>query len=332
MDRITIIGMGPIGVSIGLGLKQAGLVSTEVVGVDRDREALSKASKIGAIDRRTGNLSSALDGAQLVILDVPLAETRELLEGIGPGLEKGCVVTDTATAKVRVTEWAESSLPGGVSFVGGHPLLARPVSSLDDAEARLFEGTNYCVIPAESADAESVKTVVGMVESLGASPLFLGAHEHDSYVAAVAHLPLVLSSAIVASTTASKSWRDMSRLAGPEFRDISHWAANDPQDSAAVCLANADALVHWLDKLIAELSSYRDQVKQGDDNLLDKFVGAWEQHARWEAGAVVEDNRVEVPSAAQTMGGMVLGSRLTERYRQITGAKKRPQWKYPQSD
>lgn len=328
MDRITILGMGPIGASIGLALKQAGLTDTEVVGTDSDRKALSHASRIGAVDRVTGNIRSALNAAQLVILDMPLADIKDVLEAIGPILAEGCVVTDTGIAKVQVMEWARSYLPPGTSFVGGRPLPRQAVTTLDDADAALFAGTEYCVIPAESAPPEAVKTVVGLVEKLGARPLFLDAHEHDSYTAAVTVLPLVLSSALVNTTAGSASWREVSRVAGPEFQEASRLAAGDPRDIASACLGHRDALVYWLDRMIAELHSVREQIKQGDDDLLDTFIRAFEERAKWQAGAVVEEAGSELPSSSQTMAGLVFGGRLVERYRQITSASQRPQWKY----
>lgn len=329
MDRITILGMGPVGASIGLALRRAGLTDTQIVGTDGDRDTLSRASKIGAVDRAIGNLRSAVDGAQLVILDTPLADIKKTLEAIGPLLAEGCVVTDTGVAKVPVMQWAESYLPPRTSFVGGRPLPKRRVTTVDDADAALFDGTEYCVIPAESADAESVKTVVGMIETLGARPLFLDAHEHDSYAAAVVGLPLVLSSALVNTVAGSASWREISRVAGPEFQEVSHRAGSDPRDSASACLANRDTLVYWLDQMIAELHSFRDQLKLGDEDLLDRFVRAWEQRAKWEAGTVGEEAGNELPSSSsRTMAETVFGGRLSERYRQITSAGERPQRKY----
>ena len=321
--------MGPLGFSIGLGLKRAGLSDTEVVGADRDRRRLDRASKLGAVDVTTGNLRTALDGAQLVVLDMPLPDIEELLEAIGPILEKGCVVTDTGTAKVRVMEWAQRYLPSGTSFVGGRPLPTRPVTQLDDADAASLEGGYYCVFPTGSADSDSVKTVVGMVETLGAQPLFLDAHEHDSYAAGVTHLPSVLSASLVNVAAASPSWRDMSRLAGSEFQQVSEPAAGDPRINAAYFLADPDSMVLWMDRLIAQLHSLRDQIKEDGEGLLETLIQAWEERARWEAGALEGETGPNVPSASQTMGQMLFGGRLFERYQKITKAKERPDWKYP---
>ncbi len=316
--------MGPVGASIGLGLRGACLAETEVVGADGDRDALGRASKIGAVDRATGSLRSALEGAQLVILATPLPDIKELLQAIGPILDKGCVVTDTGTAKVQTMAWAQSYLPRSTSFVGGRPLPRLRLTKLEDADASAFRDAYYCVIPADSAQPEAVKTVVGLVETLGAKPLFLDAQEHDSFVAAVAHLPLVLSSALVTSTMAGVSWREMSRLAGFEFRQMSRLASNDPQDSAAACLASRDALVRQLDHLVAELGAYRDRIEQGNDSLLETFVRAREQRAKWECDDPEEGPVVDVPSATQTMAGLVVGKRLAGRFRDIVSARKRP--------
>ena len=328
LDRITIVGLGPVGVSIGSGLKRAGLEDTEIVGADRDRDALSRASASGAVDRAERNLGSALQGAQLVVLDWPLSETRELMEAIGPVLDEGCVVTDTGKAKTEVMRWANEYLGPEVDYVGGRPLLRQVMGREDAADPDIFQGVHYCVIPAEAARPRAVKTVVGMVEALGASPYFLNAGEHDSYAAAVTHLPLLLSSAVLTSAASNPSWREMSRLAGAEFNQITQLADFAPEESSAGCKADADALLHWVDLLIAELDSYRAQLQQDGDGLLASFIRAWEERARWELGAVALEPEPQGPTAAQTMAGSVLGSRLVDRYMKLT-AKKRPAWKYP---
>ncbi len=318
--------MGPIGTAIGLGLKRAGLPNTEIVGTGRDRDRLSKASKMGAVDKASGNLGDAIKGAQLVVLDTGLDETRELLEALAGILEQGAVVTDTATAKALVMRWAADYLPDGVSFVGGRPLPKRELLQQEDAEEGAFEGTYYCVIPPLSTPQDAVKTVLGMVEALGAKPFFLDAGEHDGFTAAMEILPQVLSSALVTSASASESWKEMSRLASHEFRRVSHLAANNPEESHATCLADPDLTVHWLDRFIDELLSYRSKIQQGDDELLDTFIDAWEARTKLELGAVEADDRPDAPTAANSIGSMFLGERLMRRQRQMAERKKRRGW------
>ena len=331
MERITIVGMGPIGASIGLALKRAQLRNTEVVGSSGDRQTLMAVSKMGAVDETTGNLRSAVDGARLLILDTPLTDTRDLLEALGPVLEDGCVVTDTSSTKIRVIEWAEQFLPRGIAFVGGNPLVKSSLNSLEDADPDIFRGIDYCIIPAKSANQQAVRTTVDMVEALGAKPLFLDAHEHDSYSTAMAYLPMVVSAAFVTATAGSNGWREMHRLAASEFRELSHLASNDPQDNEVASRANPEALVHWLDRMITELYAYRNQIKDGSEELLDSFIKAWEARARWEANVVVEDEEGDrLPSSGEVIAMGLVGGRMVDRYRQMKGdqEKKKKTWKY----
>ena len=300
------------------------LPDTEIVGTSGDRGLLAKAAKMGAFDTTSGNLRTALRGAGMVVLDVAAAETREMMEAIGPVLESECVVTDTGTNKVEVLEWAKSYFGGGVSFVGGRPLPKERLDEVEAASPSVFDNIEYCVIPADGAAPGAVKTIVGMVELLGARPLFMDAHEHDSYAAAVAHLPRLLSSALVTLVSSGAPWREISRLAGAEFKQVSQFAADDPQDSTAACLANPEALAYWIDQAIAELASYRVHVREGGDGLLEAFARAHVERAKWEADVVVEEERPEIPSMGQTMAGMFVGRRLARRFRQISGGGKPP--------
>ena len=328
VERLTIVGMSPISASIGLRLKQGNMRDTEIVGTSGDRRALSIASEMGALDKSEANLRSAVDGARLVILDMPITETRDLLEAIGPILREGCVVTDTGTTKVPVMEWADQFLPRGVSFVGGHPLVKRQLTKLEDATPSMFDGIDYCVLPAKTAGQNSVGSIVGLVETLGAKPLFIDPHEHDSYAAAMIYLPTVLSSAFVTATTGSDGWRDMQRLAASDFAEFSRAASQNPEVNQAASLASPDSLVHWLDQMILELYSYRNRIKDRSDGLLDIFVNAWEARAKWEAGVVVDDDTPPLPSAADAMTTSILGGRLAEHLRKNRHKEQKASWRY----
>ncbi len=328
MERITIIGTSVVGVSIGMALKKANLRNTEIVGSSGDRDALKIAAKAGAYDEDTSNLRNAVRGAQMIILDSAFTQTRELLEAIAPIVEDGCVVSDTCSAKVKSLEWAAELLPRSVDFVGGRPLIKKPSVNLEDASAELLQEAQYCITPGQSASQESVRTVVGMVELIGAKPLFLDAHEHDSYAVAMEVLPTVLSSAFVTATAGSDSWREMHRLAAGTFSEYSRLASEDPLDNEASCYANPNALVHWLDRYITELYAYRNMINDSDDSLVNTFISAWENRAKWDAGAVVNTGENNLPSAGESMANAFFGERLTQRYRQATGSEKKQSWIY----
>lgn len=328
MERITIVGIGPVGVSMALALKRAGLKNTEVVATSGDRQVLSVINKMNAVDKTESNLGTALRGAQMVILDVPLTETRELMEGIGPVLEDGAVVTDTSTSKGQVMKWADQYFPKTVSYVGGRALIKKPLHSLEDANAEVFSDINYCVMPAQSANQQAIKTVVGLVETLGARPLFLDHNEHDSYSAAVNHLPMILSCALMTVTSGSESWREMHRLADSEFAEFTSKSAVNPEDNEAACLANPEGVVHWIDEMIGELYTYRNLIKDGTDELLLKFINAWEGRARWDANVVIPESGPSIPSARDSMATAFLGEKALNRFKKMTASDDKKSWNY----
>ncbi len=305
-----------------------GLSNTEVVISSGDRAVVTAVSKMDAANRVISGLRSAVEGAQLIVLDTPIGELRELLEAAGPFVESGAVVTDTLSVKSPVIRWAEECLPEDVSFVGGHPLLKKAPVSIEEADPAIFHGARYSVTPSETADETAVRTIVGLVEALGAKPIFLGQDEHDSYAAAMHHLPVVLSSAFVGATAGSDGWREMHRLAEAEFAAFGRHASNDPLDNEALCLAHPETLVHWIDQLILELYDYRNAIKDGGDDLVDKFVNVWELRAKWEADAVVPDDSVRLPTAGESIASAMLGDRLASRLGAMRNKEKEPETTY----
>jgi prephenate dehydrogenase len=320
MDKITIIGMGLIGSSLGMALKRA-QVGAQIVGSDRDRGVATRAQRAGASDSTEANPLSAIRGARLVILATPIGAIEELMKLFGPELEEGCVVTDTGSTKAEVLRWAEQYLPSTVHFVGGHPMAGKEASGPEAAQADLFQGATYCIVPGKHADEQAVGTVVKMAETIGAKPYFIDPVEHDSYVAAVSHLPLVLSTVLMKLTSSSPSWPEISRLASTGFRDISRLASGDPAMSRDICLTNREGLVYWIDQFIKEMYAFRGLVQEGSERPLGRaFDDAWEARDRWlqnKVSAPSSSPQVELPTTAERMGGMIIGDRAAGRIREM---------------
>ena len=318
MERITIIGIGPIGMSIGLGLKAAGLTDTEILGTSGDRKTLNYGKEIGAFDEISSNLRSALRGAQMVILDSTLGEARELMEAIGPILEKDCLVTDTGLAKVKMVEWAAEYLPDYVEFVAGRPVSKEYMKSVEDATADAFNEGVYCIISSRKTSQSAVKTVVGLAELLGAKPLFLDEHEHDSYTSAALNLPALLSAALVNTVSSGPAWREIARVAGGEFGHVSELASGIAEDNALACLSSPDTTIRWLDQAIEELTAYRGHIESGGEDLGRSFDKALDDWAKWKTDTVVSDDSPDLPSAGETMSGLFFGRHISRRFRDLT--------------
>ena len=328
MERITIVGLGPIGTSVGLGLKKANLTNAEIIGTARERRNASNANKIGAVDRTYAGLGAAVEGANLVILDADMGETEELLKTMGQRLNPGTVITDLGVMKSRVVAWAEEYVKDDVHFIPGRPLPKKPIAKIEDADGDAFQDCRYCIVPPVSAPEAAVKTVVGLADALGAKPFFMDALEHDSFAAGTSYLPVVLSAALVTATTSSESWREMHRLVSTEWETMSRLASENPEDNHAIARANPDLLAQWIDKLIAELQAYRTQITEDSEDLRHVFIEAWEARARWEHGVVEERDGPELPNSMQSMGAFLFGDRLMRRQREMSEREKARQWTY----
>ncbi len=334
MDKIAIIGLGLIGGSIGMALKQANPQGLQVIGFDAEPGVGGKAIKRGAVDKAPWRLMEVVEGAGMVIIATPVLAVRETMENIAGMVSPGCVVTDTGSTKEAILRWAEQYLPKEVSFVGGHPMAGKELSGIDNADPKLFQGARYVVIPGKGASEGSVKTVLDMVGVLGARPYFMHAQEHDSYVSAVSHLPIILSATLVSATSKSPAWRDMSRLASTGFRDVSRLAGSDPVMSLDICMTNREGICYWIGEAIKELEAYREMVaasgqQEGAERLGDALAKVWEGRETWltrfESQQDDDDRQATpaIPTAGSTMADLFFGSRLKERYGKIFGEQER---------
>lgn len=279
--RIVIIGLGLIGGSIGLALKQAKWRKAELIGYSRRRETASLARKSGAIDRLELDLPKAVKNADIIIIATPVLTVKDVFMQIAPELSEDSIVTDTASTKLKVMRWAQELLPSRTNFVGGHPMAGKEIQGIKAAEAGLFRNCVYCLTPLPQAKPAAVKTVKDMVKGLGAVPLVIDAEEHDRLVAGISHLPLLLSAALVLATTKNPSWPLMSRLAASGYRDLTRLASGNPEVSAHICLSNQAAIVSWIDTFIEELQKMRTLVADGSEEIERALSMANEARRKW---------------------------------------------------
>jgi len=279
--RLAIIGLGLIGGSIGLALKQANWREAEVVGYVRRHEVGSLALKLGAIDKAESSLRETVKDANIVIVATPILTIKDIFSQIAPDLSADSIVTDTASTKLQIMRWAEELLPPEINFVGGHPMAGKETSGISAATADLFHNCTYCLTPAPQARPAAVRTVKEMVKKLGAIPLTIGAQEHDGLVAGVSHLPLLLSVALVSATTKNPSWQQMSRLAASGYRDITRLASGNPEVNAHICLSNQAAIVSWIDEFSEELQRLRKLVVDESNEIEKALALANEARQKW---------------------------------------------------
>ncbi|MFQ5879112.1 MAG: prephenate dehydrogenase [Dehalococcoidia bacterium] len=321
MPRIAIVGLGLIGGSLGLALKAAKLPNVEIVGYDKDSSAMSKARKMGAVDKTAWTLRSAVEEAGMLIIATPVFAIRQVMEEVGEVLRPDCVVTDTGSTKAAVIRWAYEILPPPVSFVGGHPLAGKEKSGIEAAEATLFQERPYCLIPAPAASESAVRVVNGLISAVGARCVFVDAEEHDQYVAAISHVPLILSVALFTLVRDSASWPDMANLASSGFRDFTRLTGSDPTMSHDICLTNRQALSHWLDRFTGELSQYRELLQEGHEgDLFQRLTKAQMDRDSYisHSEAAPGPPGPEIPSLGDQLSSLFMGERLAQRAKDIS--------------
>ncbi|MFA4835924.1 MAG: prephenate dehydrogenase/arogenate dehydrogenase family protein [Dehalococcoidia bacterium] len=279
--RVSIIGLGLIGGSLGLALKQAKGPELEIIGFARRSEVAAEAIRRGAVDAIEPRLAGAVSNADVVIVATPLMAMRDIFRKISRHLSPHAIVSDVGSTKGQVIEWARIHLPGNINFVGGHPMTGKETSGIDQAQADLFRDCIYCLTPAPNASSEASKVMEYLVESVGARPLFIEAAQHDEMVAGISHLPLLLSSALVSTLARDDRWAEMSTLAASGFRDVSRLASGSPEVHRGICATNQQAIVGWIDRYIENLKDYRRLVLENDQELEKVLRAARKVRDKW---------------------------------------------------
>lgn len=315
MSRITIIGLGYIGASLGLAMKQSKISNADIVGYDCVPDATMQAQKAGAVTRIEPFLSSAVSNAELVIIATPVGAVREILEQIAKFLPAGCTVTDTANTKAEVLRWASDILPSNVDFIGGHPLVKRSWPQELDVHANLFQERPYCLIPAQGTSPDAVSRMTQLVKLIGANPLFIDAAEHDAFVAGAELLPIILSCAWASVTTHSPQWNEMSGFVTDHSHTLAGLTASALEQKVEACLSNMAGISRWLDEYIGELQRLRNMMGDEKDALRKALLQCC-RIGNGRSGRIIPAESL-IPSAKESISALFLGERLLRRTRKF---------------
>ena len=265
----AILGLGLIGGSLALALKEA-WPEIAIAAWDRDPDALRVGVDRGAIDHAEREPRSAVEDADLVVVATPVGAIEGLLGAIADALPPTAVVTDVASTKRRVCDWARDRLRPG-AFVGGHPMAGSERHGIAHASADLFRGATYCIVPGD-APASAVRAVEAIAEAIGAKPFIMSAEAHDEAVAAASHLPFLVSAALARVVMSDERWEAHRAIAAGGFRDVTRLASGDVTMHRDICLTNADAIAPWLRAMADELLAIADRLE--DPLALDAFFEA----------------------------------------------------------
>ena len=273
-DRIALIGIGLIGSSIARDIRKLGLAKHVVIST-RSVETLKRAEELDLGSSYTGSAAEAVEGADLVVVSVPVGASEAVAQEIASRLKPGAIVTDVGSTKASVIAQMAPHMPDGVHFIPGHPLAGTEKSGPDAGFAGLFKG-RWCIFtPLPDTDPEALARLRNFWEALGSRVDEMDAVHHDKVLAIVSHLPHIIAYNIVGTAddleTVTES--EVIKYSASGFRDFTRLAASDPTMWRDVCLHNKDAILEMLARFSEDLAYLQRAIRWGEgDKLMELFT------------------------------------------------------------
>ncbi|WP_324753488.1 prephenate/arogenate dehydrogenase family protein [Roseovarius sp. Pro17] len=271
-DRVALIGLGLIAGSMSLAIRRAGLAG-EVVGYARSAETRDIAREIGLCDRICDSAAEAVEGADLVVLCVPVGVMGAVAEEIAPGLKPGATVSDVGSVKRAVIEAVAPHLPENVHFVPAHPLAGTEHSGPRSGFAELFDNRWCLIVPPEGADRAAVERLEALWQGMGALTDEMDADHHDLVLAVTSHTPHLIAYTMVGVADDLRRVTDSEviKYSAAGFRDFTRIAASDPTMWRDVFLNNREATLEILGRFTEELFALQRAIRTGDGDHLHEY-------------------------------------------------------------
>jgi prephenate dehydrogenase len=267
LRQVTVIGLGLLGASVALSVSRK-LDGVRCVGYSHRAATRRKARQMEVADEVAEGIAEAVAGADMVVLATPIRTFRAIMEEIGKGLSKGCIVTDVGSTKCLPHKWAGQTLPKGVHYVGSHPIAGSEKRGVEFARDDLLYGANCIVTRTGETSASAVATVKRFWSALGCKVATMEPQRHDRIYADVSHMPHIAAAALVNAVAF-----DELKFAGKGFIDTSRIASGPANIWADILLTNEN-LCGAIDRMSEELGKLRQAIVDGDEQgiyeLLEK--------------------------------------------------------------
>jgi prephenate dehydrogenase len=285
LERVAVIGVGLIGGSFGLALKERSLCG-HVVGAGRGAANLELALARGAIDSAAPGAAAAARDADLVLVAAPVAQFRDIFRDIREHLKPGALVVDAGSTKRDVVATARAALGAKVAqFVPAHPIAGAEKSGAAAATAELFRDRRVVLTPLQENGSQDLESVAGVWSAVGARVSRMTPEAHDQVFAAVSHLPHLLAYALVSDISGRPNSAQLFGYAAGGFRDFTRIASSHPEMWRDICIANGDQLLEEISKFSGELEKVRGFLESRDAAALEKlFAEARAARERWLSG------------------------------------------------
>ncbi len=287
IGKLVVVGVGLIGGSVAAALKRNQAVE-HITGVGRSQANLQQAVSMGVIDETAADLATAVRGAEMVLVAVPVRQTAAVLRQLRPFADDGVIVTDAGSTKRDFVDMARQIFGAGAKrVVPGHPIAGAERSGVGAADAELFVGKRVVLTPLADSDADAVSCVDAMWRTCGANVIHMTAEHHDAVFSAVSHLPHVLSYALVEMIASRGNAEELFSFAASGFRDFTRIAGSSAEMWRDICAANADQLLQDIDAFQRALSVLAEYIRDGElDKVEAVFAAAAKARNAWASGLI----------------------------------------------
>jgi len=268
--QITIVGVGLIGGSFALAIKEAGL-AVDIVGAGRSEDNLKRAVERGIVDRYNKSLQEAVRGSDVVLVAAPVGATDAIMEQLAPALTETTVVTDAGSVKQSVIASARHCMQHFPNFVPAHPIAGTEHSGVEAGFAELYRGKRLILTPLPETSKEAIETVSGLWRATGAVLETMDAKHHDAIFSATSHLPHMVAFNLVETLYRLDKKSPVLKHTGGGFADYTRIASSDPVMWRDVCLHNREALLASLGEFQAGLDQLVTAIENADGEKLSEL-------------------------------------------------------------
>ncbi len=274
-SKVSIIGVGLIGGSLGLALKEK-KPNFKIIGIDK-QEIIEKAIFRGAIDEGTTNLEEGIKEADVVILATPVKTILDLLPKINPFLKKECLVTDTGSTKTQIVKRANKVLSKDIHFIGGHPMAGSEKYGINSADPHLFLDKTYILTPTNKSNLVVLEKTFSIIRMIGAKRLILDPLDHDRIVGAVSHLPQIMAVSLINMInilTEEEDNNNYFKSIGEGFKDMTRIASSPYKIWEDIYKTNQENILEMIQEFRNYLEVIEDKLKNDPRSLKEEFQKA----------------------------------------------------------
>ncbi|MCR5293996.1 MAG: prephenate dehydrogenase [Lachnospiraceae bacterium] len=292
---VGFIGLGLIGGSAAKTIKRV-YPGTKITAFNRSPEVLDRALAEGVVDKKADETLSAFGECDLIVLCVPVVTALSYMEQLKAIMKPGAILTDVGSVKGDIHRRAKE-LGLDACFIGGHPMAGSEKTGYESSSDRLLENAYYILTPSEGTDPSRIRALSSFISGIGALPLAMPPEEHDRTVAAVSHLPHIISAALVNLVNETDGpEKFMHAVAAGGFRDITRISSSSPKMWQEICLANSRDICRMVDLYIRMLNDYRERISQKESGpLLQIFSDCKEYRDSFDTvakGSVPQEYRI----------------------------------------